>query len=237
MQFYLGLHQPADAEKIRYPVFISVNRLINRKKPLDHENWVMDSGGFTMISKHGKYTITENEYIDCIKRHNPALAFCQDWMCEPPIIKKTGLTIEKHQWLTIQNYISSVKKDKRIRPVLQGWSPKDYQNHALSYIFNGIKTDQLFGVGTICSRNGKADIIEEILLAIKEILPDSKLHGFGVKSNTLSKVSYLLESADSMAWSANARRMKLCEPSCNVKSCANCLEFALLWRKKILHQT
>lgn len=235
MKFYLGLHQPADAEKIRYPVFVSVSRLIYRKKPLDHSDWIMDSGGFTMISKNGHYTITEDAYINCIDRHNPRIAFCQDWMCEDHILKKTGKTVKEHQQLTLSNYLSSVKKEPRIRPVLQGWEPTDYTQHALMYKFEGVDLTQEFGVGTICSRNGKSDVILDILCNIKTIMPDSKLHGFGIKSDTLVKVAHLLESADSMAWSSRARRMKLCEPSCNTKSCANCLEFGLLWRKKILH--
>jgi hypothetical protein len=93
MKFYLGLHQPADAELTRHPVFMSCMRLMDRKKPLVHDDWIMDSGGFTMISKHGAYTVTERRYLECIRRHSPKMAFCQDWMCEPFILKKTGLAI------------------------------------------------------------------------------------------------------------------------------------------------
>ena len=234
MKFYLGLHQPHDAEKIKLPVFVSVSRLINRRSKLDHDDWIMDSGGFSMISKHGHYTINEDDYVQCIKHHGPRLAFCQDWMCEPHILQKTGLTIYEHQMLTFKNYRSLVVKDNRVRPVLQGYDVGDYLKHARMYELYDTDMTQTFGVGSVCSRNGDSDTIKSILTIIKDSYPNIKLHGFGVKTTTLSIVAPLLESADSMAWSRRARHMKLCNPPCGLKNCANCLEFALLWRKQML---
>lgn len=189
-----------------------------------------------MISKHGEYIINEDEYTQCIKRHNPRIAFCQDWMCEPHILKKTGLTILNHQWRTLQSYLSLSKKDQRIRPVLQGWEPDDYINHAFMYSLNGVDMTQEFGIGTICSRNGDIGQITSIIKKIKNFIPQAKIHAFGIKSDALVSVSHLIESSDSMAWSTRARYMKLCKPPCDVKSCANCLEFALLWRKQLIRK-
>lgn len=233
MKFYLGLHQPSDAEKTRHPVFISVARLLTRKKPVDHDDWMMDSGGFTMISKHSRYTISEDQYLACIRRHSPALAFCQDWMCEEFILKKTGLTIEEHQLRTLRSYLSLSEKEPKIRPVLQGWALDDYWRHIEMYERAGVRLDQLFGVGTVCSRNGDPLTIFGIMFGIKLAVPEMQLHGFGVKAEALAACSELLFSADSMAWSSRGRRAKLCS-WCDKGSCANCLEFALLWRKKVL---
>lgn len=233
MKFYLGLHQPADAEKIRYPAFISVARLLTRVKPVDHGDWLMDSGGFTMISKHGRYTISEEQYLACIRHHNPKLAFCQDWMCESFILAKTGLTIEDHQRRTLDSYLSLSAKEPRIRPVLQGWGMFDYWRHIEMYEKAGVRLDQLFGVGTVCSRNGDPLLIFGIMLGIKLAAPQMQLHGFGVKTEALAMCAPLMASADSMAWSSRGRRSKLCA-WCRKGSCANCLEFALLWRKKVL---
>lgn len=233
MKFYLGLHQPSDAELIRHPVFVSCMRLIGRKKPLAHDDWLMDSGGFTMISKNGAYTVTEKQYLECIQRHSPKVAFCQDWMCEAFILKKTGLTITEHQRRTLESYLSLRGKDDRIRPVLQGWTPDDYCRHLEMYSKAGAPMDQLFGVGTVCSRNGDPRAIVEIMMGLKLMEPRIQLHGFGVKTKSLAEAKGLLASADSMAWSSRGRRAKLCA-WCGKKSCANCLEFALLWRKKVL---
>ena len=234
MRFYLGLHQPADAEKINMPVFLSVARLLNRKKPLQHPCWIMDSGGFTMIAKHGMYTIGEDDYIDCINRHNANMAFCQDWMCEPFMLSKTGLTVKDHQRLTLCSYVSMASKCDKTRPVLQGWLLDDYKRHIDAHEKAGVDMKQLFGVGTVCSRNSDPNVIYNIISGIKEHYPGIQLHGFGVKSDALVAVKNLLTSADSMAWSSRGRRMKMC-PDCGLNSCGNCLEFALLWRKKILY--
>lgn len=235
VKFYLGLHQPADAEKIRLPVFMSVSRLAKRRTKLNHDDWIMDSGGFTAISTHGKYIMTPSEYLSCINRHDPKFAFCQDWMCEPHILEKTGMSISEHQRLTTKSYIQLSMIDSRVRPVIQGWNVNDYVNHVDLYRFWGVDMCQEFGVGTICSRNGSSETVLTILSAIKRAAPNAKLHGFGVKSDTLVQASHLLTSADSMAWSSRARRLKLCAPACSV-SCANCLEAALLWRKYMLHK-
>jgi hypothetical protein len=49
--------------------------------------------------------------------------------------------------------------------------------------------------------------IESVLLAIKQERPDLRLHGFGLKKTALASgvVHELLETADSMAWSFQAR--------------------------------
>ena len=226
---------PSAAEKIKYPVFMSISCLKDRKSPLDHKDWMMDSGGFTMISQHGKYTISETEYIEHINRHNPLLAFCQDWMCEGFILKKTGLTIKEHQKRTLESYLSLSAKSDKMRPVLQGWYLEDYLRHLDMYANSKVDMSQLFGVGTVCSRNGNPRVILDLLSGIKRRVPEIQLHGFGVKTQALAMCAPLLYSADSMAWSFTGRMSKICD-WCNKANCANCLEFALLWRRKILHQ-
>lgn len=233
MIFYLGIHNPADAHKTKVPVFISVNRLINRRSVIDHDDWVMDSGGFTMISKHGQYIISNKEYLRCIGLQNPTMAFCQDWMCEASILKKTGLTIKEHQKRTTRSFLDLHSKNSSVMPVLQGWELDDYCRHVDQYVRMGVEISYLFGLGTVCSRNGSPKIIKKIVNGIKKRFPSIKLHGFGVKSTSLVLCKNLLYSADSMAWSFSGRRDKLC-PDCTANNCANCLEYGLLWRKKLL---
>ena len=62
-----------------------------------------------------------------------------------------------------------------------------------------------------------------------------KLHGFGVKAAGLVKYSEYLHSADSMAWSFNARYADKSEGcTSSAKNCANCLHAALEWREKVM---
>lgn len=51
MRFFVGLHQPSDAQHFD-AVFVSVNRLRNRKSDFRVRDWIMDSGAFTTIAKH-----------------------------------------------------------------------------------------------------------------------------------------------------------------------------------------
>jgi hypothetical protein len=76
---------------------ISVNRLVGRKSNFDVGEWVMDSGAFTALAKHGRHVMTVQDYAAQIRRWwrcgYLAAAVCQDWMCEPFMLAKTGLTV------------------------------------------------------------------------------------------------------------------------------------------------
>jgi hypothetical protein len=61
------------------------------------------------------------------------------------------------------------------------------------------------------------------------------MHGFGFKIQGLTDHGHLLTSADSMAWSVDARRTGRTLPGCTRhKNCANCLRYALRWRTNVL---
>ena len=173
----------------------------------------MDSGAFTEISTHGRYRHSVAEYADQIKRwkDNGRLlaAVAQDYMCEPFIVAKTGLSIAEHQRLTVGRYDDLLAEDTGvyIMPVLQGFDPEDYVRH-LGMYGDRLAHGQWVGVGSVCKRNGDPQSVAAVLLAIKRARPDLRLHGFGLKTTALSHplITSLLETADSMAWSFAARR-------------------------------
>ncbi len=213
MMFYVGLHQPADARHFDR-AFISVNRIRNRKSMVPANDWIMDSGAFTEISTHGCYRHEVGEYAEIINRNagHPGLtaAVAQDYMCEPWIVAKTGLDIATHQQLTIERYVDLIKQSRvAVMPVLQGFQVDDYLSHVDQY--GGLLGHGAYvGVGSVCKRNVRVDIIEHILTSIKRKRPDLRLHGFGLKSTALGSgiVRKCLYSADSMAWSYAARIMR-----------------------------
>ncbi len=130
-------------------------------------------------------------------------------MCEPWIIEKTGLNVDQHQKLTVQRYDELMACDiggVYILPVLQGYAPEDYVHHIQMYE-NRLTNGAWVGIGSICKRNGNPNQIAAVLMAIKGIRPDLKLHGFGLKTTALSSplIRSMLETADSMAWSFHAR--------------------------------
>jgi hypothetical protein len=213
MIFFVGLHQVHDAHQ--FPTsFISVNRIKNRKSLFKVGNWIMDSGAFTEISTHGRYRDSVETYAAQINRwkNNGKMlaAVSQDYMCEPFILKKTGLTVLEHQKLTIERYDKlKALTDAYVLPVLQGFLPSEYAHHVRMY-GERLLFGQWVGVGSICKRNSDPQAILEVLRAIHEIRPDLLLHGFGLKTTALAnaEIRSHLHTADSMAWSFAARMEK-----------------------------
>lgn len=191
---------------------ISVNALRGRKSDFRVNAWIMDSGGFSELKDHGRYRYDVEEYIEQIERWRRCgslqAAVSQDFMCEPFILEKTGMTMQDHQTLTIERYrkINEWVDEVYVMPVLQGFSPESYAAHVRQY-GSLLSQNQWVGVGSICRRNGTPDAIEDVLLAIKRQRPDLRLHGFGLKLTAIQRatVRELLHSADSMAWSLAGR--------------------------------
>lgn len=211
MRFFTGLHQPSDAKHIE-AAFVSVNRLRKRKGAFNVGDWIMDSGAFSELSRYGRYRWSPLEYAYHIKRWrftgNLLAAVTQDYMCEAWILEKTGLALCDHQRLTIERYDTLLHAETGvyIMPVLQGYSPDDYVRH-ISMYGDRLAHGAWVGVGSICKRNGSPKAILDVLMAIKQARPDLRLHGFGLKKTSLASgiIRALLETADSMAWSFQAR--------------------------------
>jgi hypothetical protein len=210
MRFFTGLHQPSDAKHFD-ACFISINRIRNRKGPFTVRDWVLDSGAFTEIKDHGRHRFPVSEYAGQIRRWstngNLLAAACQDWMCEPEIIKRTGRSVADHQRLTIENYDALVAEDTGvyILPALQGFRPAEYVDHIRQY-GDRLKPGMWLGVGSVCKRKTPAGMYA-VLSAIRNERPDLKLHGFGVTLLALMQplVVSCFHTCDSMAWSYGAR--------------------------------
>lgn len=217
--FFTGMHQPHHAAHVP-AAFISINRLRRRHSafPVPDGGWGMDSGAFTTVNKHGGYpddAITYALEADRWVRLVPNCRFvvAQDYMCEPFVLKRTGLTVREHQRLTIERYdtlraawATLGNCGIPILPVLQGFAPHEYVEHLRAY-GDRLPHGAWVGVGSVCKRQGSPSAIIAVLAAIKAERPDLRLHGFGVKQTALSNptVRALLYSADSMAWSFAAR--------------------------------
>ena len=208
---YAGVHIVSHAAQLPHAM-VSLNRLINRKKDFEANDWIMDSGAFTRISS-GKGHLPVKTYAEHIRRWSPcgsiAAAVSQDYMCEPFVLQITGLTVPEHQAFSTINYLElrDLVPHVYILPVIQGQTPLDYANHtrALSpHLPEGAWT----GVGSLCKRQGNPAQISATITAIKSVRPDLRLHGFGVKVTALRQADIWqrLHSVDSAAWSYWARR-------------------------------
>lgn len=220
-KFFVGLHQPSDAHHFSIAC-ISINRLRGRKKPIDCDEVLVDSGAFTELNLYGAYRHGVEEYAAELYRLHAegivriAAAVAQDYMCEPFILAKTGLFVAEHQRLTIQRYDALVAELNRlfegacpfpVMPVLQGFAPQEYAEHVRMY-GDRLSPGMWVGVGSVCKRQSDPVAIIAVLRAIKAERPDLEIHGFGVKLTALLdyRVRLLLATADSMAWSFAARK-------------------------------
>jgi hypothetical protein len=137
--FYVGLHQPADAQHFDR-AFISVNRVRGRQKPVPAKG--MDFGQRRVPGDRAVRRLSPR--AGGIRRRGqparshqsrPHAAVSQDWMCEAFMLEKTGLTLEDHQRLTIERYdaLLPLIRGVYLMPVLQGYSLQSYLDHIDQY--------------------------------------------------------------------------------------------------------
>lgn len=240
MIFYLGTHHPHWLGRLDVPLFISRNALARvRRLPRARGVWALDSGGFSELSAHGAWIVPAATYAAEAARYQAeigglAWAAPQDWMCEPQILKRTGLDVAEHQRRTIANFLQLRELAPGVpwAPVLQGWTLGEYYEHAEAYEAAGVdlRAAPIVGVGTVCRRQQtiRAGQIMATLAA-----DGLRLHGFGFKVTGLRASSRYLASADSLAWSENARHNPPL-PGHTHKACNNCQVWALEWRRELL---
>ncbi|WP_433019968.1 DUF7221 family queuine tRNA-ribosyltransferase-like protein [Kribbella sp. CA-294648] len=243
VEFFLGTHQPGWLRTSSVPLFVSDRRLRGYKTlPRATAPWALDSGGFTELSTHGSWDHgpTPRQYADRVRRYRDEVgqllwAAPQDWMCEPWILSKTGRSLLDHQRRTVGNYLQlrEIAPDLPFVPVLQGWRLDDYLVCVELYSKAGVDlaAAQVVGLGSVCRRqatNEAVTIIDALRAAGVE-----RLHGFGFKVLGLRRCGHRLASADSMAWSIEARRTAPL-PGCQHKNCANCHLYAHQWRRRVI---
>jgi hypothetical protein len=238
VQFYLGTHLPNWLALTDVPLFVSRRRLAGRRAlPRALGPWALDSGGFSELSMFGEWQTSPAQYAAEVKRYSQEIggmgwAAIQDWMCEPFMLAKTGLSIHQHQQRTVQSYLRlrDLAPEQPWVPVLQGWLTEDYLRHVEQYAAAGVDLSTLerVGLGSVCRRQGSAEI-HRLVSSLQPL----RLHGFGVKAAGIQALGGLLASCDSMAWSFRARRAAPL-PECLHRNCANCIRYALRWRDKIL---
>jgi hypothetical protein len=248
---YIGTHHPGWLSDPRadFPLCVSRRSLgkVRTCRPSTGE-WILDSGGFTELSLYGRWTISAAEYAEMVARFesqigNLAWAAPMDMMCEPAIIHGGGpegypgthLSVEEHQRLTVANYLelhelwpALSSRPCPIIPVLQGWTMGDYLRCAEMYEAAGIRLtgQRAVGIGSVCRRKNTT----RIAAILSMFAADMPVHGFGItQAAQIAGFGGAMASADSMAWSADARR-SLALPGHPHRSCANCLEYARIWR-------
>jgi hypothetical protein len=250
---YLGTHRPAWLAQSDVPLFVSRVTLDGMKRlPRARAPWALDSGGFSELQAHGRWTVSPEAYVEEVRRYAREIgrlewAAIQDWMCEPVVIAGgraggvtfagTGLSVEEHQRRTVASYRRLLELAPEIpwAPVVQGWAGGDHVRHVEMYEAEGFDLTRapIVGVGSICRRQAtmRAGFIIRDLADL-----GLRLHGFGFKKEGLRDVAGVLASSDSLAWSYSARRNRAENTGCPKSSCNNCLHYAREWLAE-LHES
>lgn len=262
MEFFIGSHHATQRWfDLAVPLFVSRRTLAEKKRlPKAKERWALDSGGFTELSLYGEWRTSENQYAEDVQRFADEMGELtwvapMDWMCEPFMLKKTGLPLYEHQMKTVENFTRLRQRlGPIVVPVLQGWELDDYMRCVEYYEKYGVdlRAEPLIGVGSVCRRQDTGEATR-IFRELAEL--GLNLHGFGVKLAGLQLYDEHLTSCDSMAWSFEARRLKrrhdrqdalfswpkrmLCgkmyPDEHKAASCSNCIEWALKWRDNVIN--
>lgn len=240
-ELYLGTHKAVWLARLIEPLFVSRRTLAPRRTlPRSAGRWALDSGGFTELHMHGEWSISAETYVLQVRRFaeeigNLEWAAPQDWMVEPSTLAKTGLDVVQHQTLTVHNllYLRNLAADLPFVPVLQGWTRDDYLRCVDLFDRCGIDltAEPLVGVGSVCRRGVNSEIVR--ILADLGAL-GLRLHAFGIRAPVIRRVADLIVSADSMAWSYQARFETGPMPGCSHAKCSNCPRYAVAWRARQL---
>lgn len=246
VMFWLGTHRPEWLAMTETSLMVSHRRLRSRlgrraRLPRALAPWVLDSGGFTELERHGRWTFTAGEYVEAVKRYQQEVgelvwAAPMDWMCAPRVLAETGMTVDEHQHRTVENLLElrALAPSIPFIPVLQGWTARDYERCVDLYEDAGLALtrEAVVGVGSIAARQDSPET-GQVLAQLASL--DLRLHGFGLKRRGLRRFGHLVVSADSTAWSSTARWDDPL-PGHTHSSCSNCLEYALQWRTETVRE-
>jgi hypothetical protein len=189
------------------------------------------------------------DYADRVRRYmrdigNLRWAATQDWMCEPIMLERTGMSVKEHQVRSVLSYVELLSRAPEVPwvPTLQGWARPDYYDPIEMYEKAGVHLAKLplVGVGSVCRR--QAMFTAELLMRNLHDVHGLKVHGFGFKKDGVRAAYDVMASSDSLAWSESAthhpplpghelpgpRRPR------GHKHCNNCLDYALRWRQELI---
>lgn len=179
-----------------------------------------DCGGFVASRIWGDYKYSPAQYVDWLTRFPSGVlkwAATMDYCCELPLTLGQQKAVIERQTKTTLNAWLFWDEWRHVPwawiPTIQGWEVEDYIRHAqeLKPLINQMQAHYQaienpyfrVGIGTLCAR-ADTQMINAVVRAVTEILPNTPLHLWGVKLGYLkSKVAIPenVASFDSAAWS------------------------------------
>lgn len=170
------------------------------------ESACVDSGGFAIMQKFGKYPWSVSQYSDFIwdVTRDVRLDFSaiMDYACEPSVNREVYRSNKERIKATIRNEAECMRvaPDLPWLPVLQGDSLTERAFDIAIRRRMAMLPINYAGIGSVCGR-GKAGAIEAILF-YRDQLPSLKHHCFGMHIQALDNdiVFDTVKSWDSYGW-------------------------------------
>jgi hypothetical protein len=193
-------------------------KMSDRDSRWRHYDLFVDPGAYSMFAPSpigqglDDYPESTASYLHDIARQQPARYAWRDYVCEEDVRDHHGWTVEHQQRRTTEQHIecANLHDDLGISAdpvaVVQGWDPDDYRTHAQDLVDHDVVTDRV-GIGTMCGRDG-VDVCEDIVEAVRDVLPDARLHAFGLDRRCYSS-EFIIEqitSTDSLAYCYRQQR-------------------------------
>ncbi len=201
--------------ELKYP-HVLINFATKKNKPPAYgPDLFIDCGGFFSSLKSGRYTSSDQEYLEYVQKWRPKAWALRDYPCEPQLLKQCGRTATENIHRTLEHHLHTIDlaEDYDLEmtavPVLQGWTVEDYLYCLDLYRSAGLVMGYM-AIGSICRRS-QIGQITKIILSLRRELPGwVRLHGFGLKYTALKEKAIwdALYSVDSGAWDYEARWRK-----------------------------
>lgn len=212
-----------DSDSIRdympaVPVMVPVSSFARKGlKPLTLPEQItevsVDPGGFVATFRWGDYRYTPEQYVAFCDAMTPVptWAATMDYCCEPEVLGKEGIVLERQDRTTEQAWrfwLTYRDRPWPWVPTVQGWTVADYSRHArdLQPLVRAMRghygEESAFrvGVGTLC-RRASIGMIRDVVAAVRDELPGVPLHLWGVKLTLLQTgLPPGVVSVDSAAW-------------------------------------
>jgi len=173
----------------------------------------MDSGAqqFYMDFKGFDYPYTEKDYLEFALKVGVDYIATLDLPLD--ILHPRGLTIKDGIRRTVEHGVELIALAEdlgvvdKVVPVLQGFDdPSQWLESLDLYKSHGVTPDKYkyWGVGSICMMKSSS-LVYKVLSTIRGVIPNAKLHVFGISMSSLKRVYHIINSYDTSVWVYHAK--------------------------------
>jgi len=174
------------------------------RMPKTTQNLFLDSGGYQAFTRFSGYPFTVEQYARYVDRIKPTFVATMDYPCEKELTlldsRKERIKETVNNAVELADLEEIIGFDAQIVPVIQGYSGQEYIHCIDLYNEVGLPLDYI-AVGSLCKRKNMKEI-RDVLLAIKYVLPKSKIHAFGLSLSAIKDFAVVqsINSFDTQAW-------------------------------------